>query len=373
MVAIETMFTPLTVGRYLLPHRFVMAPLTRCRADLNTNMPNALMKEYYTQRAPYASLIITEFTTIKEKAVTFHTEAGIWNDEQAAAWKMIVDSVHDAGGKIFCQIAHGGRAAHPLNNGDKPNYVSASPIALTHTCNPEFLPTDDKQPYSEPPHELTDEEAMEIVQDFRAAAKRAVKDAGFDGVEVHGANGYLIDQFMCATSNKRESGRYAGTSLETRAQFLKDVLTEVCDEVGADRVGLRVSPNNSYNDMFRGEDAPKEIKYIAGMANAFNLAYLHVMRADFFGVQTADIVTPAREAFKGALFVNMGYDAPEAEAGIAESKFDAATFGNNFLANPDYSERIRAGYELNQPDPATYYTTDAKGYTDYSFMPKAMN
>mmetsp|Transcript_23653 Transcript_23653/g.55835 ORF Transcript_23653/g.55835 Transcript_23653/m.55835 type:complete len:189 (-) Transcript_23653:773-1339(-) len=187
MVAIETMFTPLTVGRYLLPHRFVMAPLTRCRADLNTNMPNALMKEYYTQRAPYASLIITEFTTIKEKAVTFHTEAGIWNDEQAAAWKMIVDSVHDAGGKIFCQIAHGGRAAHPLNNGDKPNYVSASPIALTHTCNPEFLPTDDKQPYSEPPHELTDEEAMEIVQDFRAAAKRAVKDAGFDGVEVHGA------------------------------------------------------------------------------------------------------------------------------------------------------------------------------------------
>ena len=371
MVAIENMFTPLKLGRLLLPHRFIMAPLTRCRADLDTNMPNDLMKEYYTQRAPHASLIITEFTTIKEGAVAFHTEGCIYSDEQARAWKEIVDSVHDAEGRIFCQLAHGGRASHPLNNKKVTNYVSASPIALTHTVIPEFNPTNEKQPYPEqPPHELTDEEAKAIVEDFRMAAKRAVEIAGFDGVEVHGANGYLIDQFLCESSNKRTAGRYAGTSLETRSQFLKDVLTAVVEEVGADRVGLRLSPLNSYNDMSRGteEKAQEEVRFVAGLCNELDIAYLHMMRADFVGIQSGDVMTPAREVFKNTLIANMGYQAEEAEQGVADGKFDAIAFGTNFLANPDYSERVRVGHALNTPDPDTFYTKKSKGYTDYPFM-----
>jgi N-ethylmaleimide reductase len=375
MVAlIEKMFTPFKLGSMMLPNRFIMAPLTRCRADLHTNMPNALMKEYYVQRAPYAGLIITEFTTILKGAVTFHTEAGIWNDEQATAWKDIVDAVHDAGGRIFCQIAHGGRAAHPLNNNVGENqavYVAPSPIALSHTCNPEFNPTNEKQPYpAEPPHELTDEEALAKVEQFRLAAHRAVKIAGFDGVEVHGANGYLIDQFLCAASNHRTYGRYAGTSLETRSQFLKDILTAVVNEVGADKVGLRISPFNSYNDMSRGtpEKSQEEVTYLARMCNDFDIAYMHIMRADFFGIQQGDAVTPAREAFKNALIVNMGYEVEEAEQGVADKKVDFVAFGTKFLSNPDLPERVKSGHPLTDPNPALFYTKEAAGYTDYPFM-----
>jgi N-ethylmaleimide reductase len=239
------------------------------------------------------------------------------------------------------------------------------------------------------PRELTDEEAQEIVQDFRLAAKRAVKDAGFDGVEVHGANGYLIDQFLCETTNKRDYGRYAGTSLETRSQFLRDVLTAVVDEVGADRVGLRISPNNSYQDMHRvtEEKALEEVKYVAQMASDFDIAYLHVMRADFFGVQKADIVPVARGFFKNTLIVNMGYQAEEAEDGVTNNLFDAVAFGTNILANPDcklcYKCRfhpliassrtlvsllqIRRG---SAPNADLFYTKEAAGYTDYPFMSK---
>lgn len=372
------MFTPIKLGSMTLPNRFIMAPLTRCRADLHTNLPNALMKEYYTQRAAHAGLIITEFTTIQKGAVTFHTEAGIWNDEQAMAWKDIVDSVHDAGGRIFCQIAHGGRAAHPLNNkhnrDDGVVYVSASPIALTHTCNPEFNPTNEKQPYpDEPPHELTDEEALLVVEQFRRAAQRAVHVAGFDGVEVHGANGYLIDQFLCETSNKRPSGRYAGTSLETRSQFLVDILKAVVDEVGADKVGVRISPFNSYQDMHRGtaEKAHEEVAHLARVCNDHDIAYLHIMRSDFFGIQKGDPVTPARKHFKNTLIVNMGYEPEEAENGVAADEFHAVAFGTKFISNPDLPARIKTGHPLTDPNPALFYTKEAAGYTDYPFMATA--
>jgi N-ethylmaleimide reductase len=360
---IMKMFTPIKLGGMTLPNRFIMAPLTRCRADLHTNLPNALMKEYYTQRAAHAGLIITEFTTIQKGAVTFHTEAGIWNDEQATAWKDIVDSVHDAGGRIFCQIAHGGRAAHPLNNkhhGDEAVvYVSASPIALTHTCNPEFNPTNEKQPYpDEPPHELTDEEALEMVEQFRRAAQRAVHIAGFDGVE---------------ESNQRPSGRYAGTSLETRSQFLVDILKAVVDEVGPDKVGLRISPFNSYQDMHRGtvEKAEEEVAHLARVCSDHDIAYLHVMRADFFGIQKGDAVTPAREHFKNALIVNMGYEPEEAEKGVAADEFHAVAFGTKFISNPDLPARIKTGHPLTDANPALFYTKEAAGYTDYPFMATA--
>merc|ERR1712224_659312 len=201
------------------------------------------------------------------------------------------------------------------------------------------------------------------------AARKAVKVAGFDGVEVHGANGYLIDQFLCETSNKRpETSKYAGTSLETRSQFLKEVLTNVTEEVGSDRVGLRISPLNSYQDMNRGDNAVEEVKFVASMANGFNLAYLHVMRADFFGIQKGDVVTPARETFKNTLVVNTGYDSKEALEGITSGKFDAVAFGTKFLANPDLPARVQKGVALNDPKPEHFYTRKEEGYTDYPFM-----
>jgi len=360
------LFDSIHVGANDIPNRIWLAPLTRCRADLDTHIPNELMKEYYVQRAS-AGLVITEFTSVTNDAITFWREPCIADDDQVAKWKEIVDAVHAAGGKIFCQIAHGGRAAHPMCNDGRAG-VAPSPIALTHRCGKDFNPTGEEQPYVEPPTELTDEAAGELVQAFREAARKAVKVAGFDGVEVHGANGYLIDQFLCETSNKRETGRYAGTTLETRSQFLKDVLTNVIEEVGSDRVGLRISPLNSYQDMNRGGKAVEEVKYIASVANDFDLAYLHVMRGDFFGIQKADVVTPAREVFKNTLVVNMGYDAKEAQEGIAAGSFDVVAFGTTFLANPDLPARIKKGAELNAPKPDLFYKGEAKGYTDYPFL-----
>merc|ERR1712232_1220666 len=226
-------------------------------------------------------------------------------------------------------------------------------------------------PYVEPPTELTDAAAEEIVQAFREAARKAVKVAGFDGAEVHGANGYLIDQFLCETSNKRPStSKYAGTSLETRSVFLKEVLTQVTEEVGPDRVGIRLSPLNSYQDMHRGdaEKAVEEVRFLASLCNDLSLAYLHLMRADFFGVQKADVITPAREAFQNTLVVNMGYDAKEAEEGIASGAFDAVAFGTKFLANPDLPARISRGAALNDPKADLFYTHGEEGYTDYPFL-----
>jgi len=361
------LFESIQAGSHSIPNRIWMAPLTRCRADLNTNIPNDLMKEYYVQRAS-AGLIITEFTSIDNDAVTFWREGCIADDAQAAKWKEIVDAVHAAGGRIFCQIAHGGRASHPLCNDGKPG-VAPSPIALTHRCGANFNPSGEEQKYEEPPAELTDDDADKIVTMFREAARRAVHVAGFDGVEVHAANGYLIDQFLCSKSNQRPAtSKYAGTSLETRSQFLKEVLTQVTEEVGAGKVGMRISPLNSYQDMYRGDDAPEEVKYLANIANDFGLAYLHVMRADFFGVQKGDVLTPARETFKGTLVVNTGYDAEEAQKGIEAGQFDAVAFGTKFLANPDLPARIKKGVALNDPKPDLFYTSGSEGYTDYPAM-----
>jgi len=359
------LFDSIQTGSNTFKNRIWMAPLTRCRATTGTNMPTDLMKEYYTQRAQHAGLVISEFTSITDDANTFWKEPFIATEEQALKWKEIVDSVHKVGGKIFCQIAHGGRAAHPLSNDSKAG-VAPSPIALTHRCGAQFNPTGTEQEYAEPPIELTDDAADDIVQAFREAARKAVKIAGFDGVEVHAANGYLIDQFLCETSNKRpESSKYAGTSLETRSNFLKEVLKNVTEEIGSDKVGMRISPHNSYQDMNRNGKGPEETKFLAQIANDFDLAYLHVMRADFFVVQSGDIVTPARETFKNTLVVNMGYEPKEAQEGIEAGKFDVVAFGTKFLANPDLPVRIAKGAELNAPKAELFYTDGPEGYTDY--------
>ena len=200
-----------------------------------------------------------------------------------------------------------------------------------------------------------------IVEAFAQAAKNAMA-AGFDGVEVHGANGYLIDQFLRDSANQR-SDSYGGT-LEQRARFLFEVLTAVCAAIGSDRVGLRLSPLNSYNDM-KDSDPLAWTAYLAEQLNRFDLAYLHIMRADFFGLQKADVMPLARAHYKGVLIGNMGYTPTEAEAATTEGKLDAVAFGNGCLANPDFPARVKAGAAMNVPDQSTFYTPGAKGYTDY--------
>ncbi|QKI89339.1 alkene reductase [Thiomicrorhabdus xiamenensis] len=351
----EILFQPVQLGNLTLDNRFVMAPLTRCRAI--NHIPNELMAEYYTQRAS-AGLIITECSMVTPQTSAFGNDPGIYSQEQVDGWKKVTDSVHKVGGRIYLQIWHAGRAAHPLLNNGK-EAVSSSAVAIddeTHT-------PEGKKPYTVP-HELTQDEIAAIVDDFRQGAANAIA-AGFDGVEVHGANGYLIDQFLRDGCNQR-SDQYGG-SLENRARFLSEILSAVTDEIGSDRVGLRLSPLNSFNSM-QDSDPVAWIRYLSEHLNQFNLAYLHVMRADFFGIQKADVIPIAREHYKGHLMVNMGYSAEEAAQTIDNNLADSVAFGTGFLANPDFPARVQAGAALNDPDPDTFYTDGSEGYTDYPFM-----
>ena len=347
------LFNSLQVGALTLPNRIVLAPLTRARADVG-HMPTDLMAEYYAQRAS-GGLLITECTMVSEGTSAFVAEPGIYSAEQIEAWKKVTTAVHAKGGSIFMQIWHAGRAAHPNINGGM-RTVSSTATAIEG----EIDTPAGKVPHAVP-HALTTEEITQIVAAFAQGAKNAIA-AGFDGVEVHGANGYLIDQFLRDGANQR-TDNYGGV-VQNRARFLFEVLTAVTAAIGADRVGLRLSPLNSFNSM-KDSDPIGLTTFLATELNAYKLAYLHLMRADFFGVQKADVVTVAREKYNGVLIGNMGYNAEEAEQAITAGQLDAIAFGTSFLANPDLPERIKAKAALNIPDSSTFYTPGAKGYTDY--------
>lgn len=352
------LFAPLKLGALTVPNRIFMAPLTRCRASAE-HIPNALMAEYYVQRAS-AGLIIAEATMAIEGNSAFWMEPGIYSSDQIIGWRQITDAVHAADGRIFLQIWHGGRACHPLlNQGAQP--VAPSAIAIT---NDEVHTPEGKKPYVIP-RELRDDELPSIVAGFKKAAENA-KAAGFDGIEIHGANGYLLDEFLRDGSNKRK-GPYGGI-LENRARLMLEVLEAVSSVWGSERVGLRISPLNSYNSMM--DSNPIELStWLATRLNDFHLAYLHVMRGDLFLQQTGDVMTPIRQHYKGVLIGNMGYTADEANKDIAEGSIDAVAFGTSFLANPDLPARFKAGAALNPPNPATFYTPGPEGYTDYPAMP----
>jgi len=347
------LFNPLKVGALTLPNRILLAPLTRTRADAG-HMPNDLMVEYYSQRAT-GGLLITECTMVSPGTSAFINEPGIYSDAQIAAWKKVTEAVHAKGGRIYMQIWHAGRAAHPDMNDGVPTVSSSATAVEGDIATP-----NGKVPHAVP-HALTAEEIPAIVAAFAQGAKNAIA-AGFDGVEVHGANGYLIDQFLRDTPNQRTDS-YGG-SLENRARFLFEVLTAVTAAIGADRVGLRLSPVNSFNSM-KDSDPLALTGFLCEKLNAFKLVYLHLMRADFFGLQKTDVLTLAREKYKGVLIGNMGYTAEEAEAAIVAGKLDAVAFGTAFLANPDLPARIKTKAALNAPDATTFYTPGAKGYTDY--------
>lgn len=349
----NNLLLPLKLGSLDLQNRVIMAPLTRSRASQN-HVPNDMMAEYYAQRAS-AGLIIAEATMVMKGNSAFIAEPGIYSQEQVLGWRKVTNAVHKKGGHIFLQLWHGGRACHPnLNDGQET--VSSSAIAIES----EIHTPQGKVPHAVP-RALRDDELPQIINGFVIAAKNA-KDAGFDGVEVHGANGYLLDQFLRDSSNKRQ-GPYGG-SLQNRAKLLLQVTDAVIDVWGADRVGLRLSPLNSYNSM-KDLDPAGLTFYVAQQLQQRKIAYFHLMRGDFFGIQSGDVVSAAREGFSGVLMGNMGYTPSEAHEAIGKKLIDAVSFGHHYVSNPDLVACIEKNISFLEPDASTFYTPGPKGYTDY--------
>lgn len=350
----QSLLSPLAAGALALPNRVLMAPLTRCRAEPG-HVPGDLMVEYYRQRAT-AGLIIAEATMVLPGHSAFWSEPGIHCPAQVAGWRRVTDAVHAAGGRILLQIWHGGRACHPLmNNGAQP--VAPSPIAIT---NSEIHTPEGKRPYVLP-RELADEELPAIIAAFAQAARLA-RDAGFDGVEVHGANGYLLDEFLRDGANHR-SGPWGGP-IAHRARLLLEVVDAVIDVWGAGRVAVRISPLNSFNSM-QDSDPVALTRYVASALDERGIAFLDFMRGDILGIQQGDVLGPARECFRGVLVGNVGYTPEEADAAIAAGLIDAVAFGRPFIANPDLVARLRAHAPLAESDMATWYTPGPVGYIDY--------
>jgi N-ethylmaleimide reductase len=355
----KTIFDPITIGNLQLPNRIFMAPMTRGRADPG-GVPNRLMAEYYGMRAD-AGLIITEATAISPHAVGWLGAPGIWSEAQVEAWKLITDAVHAKKGHIFLQLWHMGRVSHPdFLDGELP--VAPSEIAAHGETN---TPAGKKLYVT--PRALSIQEIHSTIQDYAIAAKNAIQ-SGFDGVEIHGANGYLIDQFIRDGSNKR-TDEY-GVSIENRLRFLFEVTSAVVAAVGANKVGVRLSPKGAYNDM-QDNDPIKTFCSAAEMLNGLKIAYLHTMEAlpGHMMAAEGERVTPhIRKVFTGTLVTNGGYNLKSANNAIANNEADAIAFGVPFLANPDLVARFRKNITLNAPDFATFYTPGPKGYTDYSIM-----
>ncbi len=352
----QPLLTPFTAGKLDLPNRVVMAPLTRNRAG-DGHAPTDLVAEYYAQRAS-AGLIITEATQVREDGLGYPNTPGLHTDAQQAAWKRVTDAVHARGGRIAVQLWHVGRISHPVMIGKTPIAPSAIKPAgqLFTTDGMKDFPT---------PRALEKDEIPGLVEAWADATRRA-RAAGFDGVEIHGANGYLIDQFLRDGSNHR-TDEYGG-SPATRARFLVEVVEAVTHAWEPGRVGVRLSPHNPFNDM-RDSNPVATFTEAACQLDRFGLAYLHVMEAITpghpFG-EAGERVTPhLRGVFSGPLMVNGGYDRESGNAAIASGEADLVAYGTAMLANPDLVERFAEGAPLNTPDQSTFYGGDARGYTDY--------
>ena len=347
-----------------LRNRVVMAPLTRARAG-RERVPNDLMVDYYTQRAS-AGLIIAEATTISEQGFGWVDSPGIYNDAQVAGWQKITTALRARGTPFFLQLWHCGRASHSSFHGGKPA-VSASAIKL----NGDYIHTPNgKQPY-EIPRALETAEVKAVVEDYRRAAERA-KAADFDGVEIHAANGYLINQFLDSKTNHR-TDQYGG-SVENRFRLLKEIVEAILSVWPASRVGVRLSPNGVFNDM-GAPDFRETFTYAAMQLNSYGLAYLHLMDGLAFGFHGHGqpmTLQDFRAVFAGPLMVNCGYTQETAEAAIASGQADLIAFGRPYLSNPDLVERFTHGWELNPPaDMKVWSAPTAEGYTDFPFHPRA--
>jgi N-ethylmaleimide reductase len=353
---VNDLFSPFRLGGLDLANRIVMAPLTRSRAGAGDAV-KPMTATYYAQRAA-AGLIISEASQISPQGKGYAWTPGIHSAEQTAAWKTVTDAVHAAGGKIFIQLWHVGRVSHPdLQPGGVP---PAAPSAVRPEIEA-FTETGMKPAVT--PRALDIGELPGIVDDYRRATENALK-AGFDGVEVHAANGYLLDQFLSNKTNLRDDA-YGG-SVENRVRFVDEVVRAVVDVAGAGRVGVRISPNNNRNDLSHG-DPEAVFTHLTDKLNAAGVVYLHVIEGITGGDRTVgDFDLDAlRRRFKGAYMVNNGYDRALADATLAAGKADLVCFGRPFISNPDLVQRLRAGAPLNPLDMKTLYGGDERGYLDY--------
>lgn len=360
----DPLFSPLKLGALELKHRVVMAPMTRMRSAQPGNVPHPLNTEYYAQRASEGGLLITEATDVTPQAQGYRGTPGLYSAEQIAGWRAVTDAVHAKGGFIFSQIWHVGRISHSSlqPDGTLPVAPSAVRPAGDHTdASGQPVPF-------ETPRALEENELAGIVADFVTAARNA-QAAGFDGVEVHGANGYLLDQFLRNGSNKR-TDRYGG-SIENRARLLLEVVDAVIAALDSQRVGVRLSPWNGFNDM-SDSDGAALWNYVAAELDKRDLAYLHVVepRSDFttdlpVNANAPDAAGHFKSIFKGALISTGGYVVETARAAVADARAQAIGFGRLFIGNPDLPERVRIGASLTPYDRATFYGGDHRGYTDY--------
>jgi N-ethylmaleimide reductase len=365
------LFSPAKVGSYQLNHRVVLAPLTRMRTEPG-NVPGDLMVEYYSQRATEGGLLISDATAISPLAIAYVDAPGIYTQAHVQGWKRVVDAVHAKGARMFLQIWHAGRQAHPANTG------GVTPIAPSALRSLEYAAIRDRQgAISEvdlvEPRALELHEIPGIVEQFRHSAQLA-KEAGFDGVELHAANGYLLDQFLLDGSNHR-TDEYGGP-IENRARFLFEVVDAVASVWGPGRVAVRLSPSGSYGTM-SDSDPHATFGYVAKRLNDYDLAYLHVIEprvrgnednehASDEGVSSKDV----RRIFNGTIVAAGGFTRESAEQIVADGHADLVAFGRTFLANPDLPERLRTGAPLNRYDRTTFYGGDERGYIDYPFHPE---
>jgi N-ethylmaleimide reductase len=355
------LFTPTKVGPYEIGHRVVLAPLTRMRASKG-DIPNDLMAEYYSQRTSKGGLLIAEATPVSRQGYGYNKAPGIYDDSQIAGWKKVTDAVHAKGSRIFLQLWHVGRQSH---SDLQPN--NAAPVAPSAIRAKGHAYSDDGPLEFSEPRALALDEIPSIVETFRAGSVRALK-AGFDGVEIHGANGYLPDQFLQDGSNKR-TDTYGG-SIENRARFLLEVTEAAVYVWGGNRVGVRLAPSGTYGDM-HDSDPERTFGYVAERMNQYGLAYLHVIEPRIKGIDLIRDEEPIaarhlRRIFDGPIIAAGGFTQQSAETILGAGDADLVAFGRYFISNPDLPDRFRTGAPLTPYDRQRFYGGDHRGYTDYA-------
>lgn len=354
----KQLFSEIPFGPIRLKNRVVMAPMTRSRAI--GNVPNELMAAYYAQRAE-AGLIVSEGVAPSPNGLGYPRIPGLFNSEQVAGWKTVTDRVHRAGGRIFVQLMHTGRVGHHANLPAGARVLAPSAIGLSGA-----MYTDSKGPQPHPvPEEMTEGDIQQAIDEFVQASRLAI-ESGFDGVELHGANGYLIDQFLNAASNQR-TDRWGG-SPANRTRFAVEIARKVGEAIGFDRVGIRVSPFGAFNDMKADPETESLYELLAAELGKLGLLYIHVVDHSAMGAPEVKpgVKQKIRARFTGLYILSGGYDVGRAETDLAEKKGDLIAFGRPFISNPKLVSKLRDGAALAPADPSTFYTPGEKGYTDYA-------
>jgi N-ethylmaleimide reductase len=356
----ELLFTPFHLGRIELRNRAVMSPMTRSRSL--GNVPGELVATYYAQRAADAGLIVTEGTSPSPNGLGYPRIPGLFNAEQARGWRLVTEAVHARGGRIFVQLMHTGRVTHEKNL--PPGGRVLAPTAIELPNQKMWVDSLSAQAPLTPAVAMTEADIEHAIEEYVASAKLAI-EAGFDGVELHGANGYLIEQFLNATSNHRTDAW--GGSIERRARFGFEVARRTAAAIGGDRLGIRMSPYGTNGGMKADPEVETAYPYFAERMREAGLVYLHVVDHSALGAPPVSdsVKASIRARFGGTIILAGGYDLVKAEADLQAKKGELVAFGRPYLANPDFLARAKAGRPLNPPDFATFYTPGSKGYTDY--------